>query len=92
MVKAASLQGADGGSIPSTPTNPLQYDSRINRGSVCITERGQLYITLGKFRRRDKTANGWHGIGFNGQRVSAEYPEFVASSVNAYILQYHKEE
>jgi len=73
--------------------DPIQVDGRIRKGAVLSTERGLLYVALGRFYRGiDGTANGWHGMGFNGVPARAELPEFVAPSINSYILDtYHEE-
>jgi hypothetical protein len=70
--------------------DPIQADTRIKKGCVAVTQRGTLYLVLGKFfRKTDKTPNGWHGIGFNGKRVQCDYPEFVALNINSYITKTH---
>ena len=63
--------------------------SDYGKGSVAVTERGQLFITLGRFNGAD---SGWYGIGFNGERVVATQPEFLARNLNAYLLQLANEE
>jgi len=66
--------------------DPVQRDERIKKGVVLSTERGQLYVAQGRYYRKcDGTSNGWYGMGFNGERVKADVPEFVASTINAYI-------
>jgi hypothetical protein len=73
-------------------SDPIQVDERIQKGSIVVDERGNLFVALGRFyRQTDRTPNGWHGIGFNGKRAKAEVPEFVASSINAYINDTYRE-
>ena len=88
MASASGLHPESGGSIPSVPTEePVAItDNGIKPGVVFVTERGQLAVALARFKRQgDSVGHGWYGVGFNGQRVTAKFPEFVAASINAYI-------
>jgi hypothetical protein len=73
--------------VGDTVTDPLQYDERIKKGCVIVDDHGFLYIAMGKFfRKSDGTPNAWYGVGFNGEQILCELPQFVAPNINVYIL------
>ena len=74
--------------MPNDFGDPVQYDERIVKGAVLSDERGTLYVACGRYLRADKTPNGWHGIGFNGKRVSADLPEFIAPNLNVFMKEH----
>ena len=66
--------------------------NNIAKGNVVMNERGLLFLAIGRFRRADGTANGWHGMAFNGTIVRAEFAEFVSPTINAYITDTYGQE
>ena len=75
-------------------TEPISHtDDGIVKGSVFVTERGQLAVGLGRYKRTGDTwPHGWYGVGFNGEHVMADFPELVSPSINSYINQTYAEE
>lgn len=66
----------------------IPIDTRIRKGCVAMSERGQLFIAILKqYRPGDKQGRpgGWSGIGFNGNKVIAGVAEWVSDNVNDYI-------
>ena len=62
-------------------------DTRVKKHVVAVSERGQLFVVTGAYRReQDKQrALGRFGLGFNGEQVMAEHAEFVAETINEYL-------
>jgi hypothetical protein len=52
---------------------------------VLVSELGQLFVAM--HRTRINNNNGWSGIGFNGESIVSQNPEFVSKSINVYINQ-----
>jgi len=78
--------------VPLSEGHVIPRDQRIVRGSVVCNEQGLLYIALSRHRREsDNTANAWRGLGFNGEQVVCDIPEFVASNINAYIADTYRQ-
>lgn len=59
--------------------------AEISRGSVVVSELGQLFVAINRARIDGKS--GWSGMGFNGERIASANPEFVAKSINVYMAQ-----
>ena len=63
----------------------------FGKGSVAVTSRGQLFVALGRLIWKRGAESGWYGIGFNGERVADDSPEFLAHNLNAYLTTTYEE-
>ena len=63
----------------------------FGKGAVAVTTRGQLFVALGRLYEARGVESGWYGIGFNGERVRDDEPEFLAKNLNAYLTATYEE-
>lgn len=62
-------------------------DKPVERGNVCINEKGQLFVALNLYRmpQAGGVPTTWYGIGFNGEHIYAENCFLVANNINEYL-------
>lgn len=63
----------------------IKGESNLNNGSVAVSDRGYLFIVLGKYFNKTSKEEGTLGIGFNGITIKTPNYTIIAKNLNEWL-------
>lgn len=56
------------------------------KGSVAVSDKGYLFILLGKYLNKDTKEEGVFGVGFNGLAIKTPIYTILAKNLNEFLI------
>lgn len=65
---------------------PQSDKPRVERGNICVSEKGQLFIAMSLTRLPNSTKDIWYGLTFSGEYIYADNFGYIAKNINDYLI------